>query len=259
MFGHRQACQATSGSEAPRRPTLNLVSRPPEQRLGRVVGKVISQKPVKSNVVFSVLRAAWAGYGAVTMTDLSEGVLAFDFANAGDRDRVLDMSPWDIHGHCLNIQVCEVNQNHRDVNFGELQVWVQIHGLSLDMLTRDNAERVACSIGKCLQMDPEIEMQRRGYIRLKSVVRVCDPLLAGFWWTNAKGVERWAPIKYERLSDLCYGCGCLGHSSQVCNSEVVVSEQDNTMPMYGPWLSCAKQRKQAGWSQIGGGTQAPQE
>lgn len=140
--------QASSGSEAPRRPTLNLVSRPPEQQLGRVVGKVISQKSVKNNAVFSMLKAAWAGYATVRMTDLSEGVMAFDFANAGDHDRVLDMSPWAIHGHCLNLQVCEVNQHHSDVNFEELQVWVQIHGLSLDMLTKDNDVCVAGSLGK---------------------------------------------------------------------------------------------------------------
>lgn len=102
-------------------------------------------------------------------------------------------------------------------------------------------------------MDSELEMQRRGYIRMKSMIQVFDPLLAGFWWTNAKGIERWASIKYERLSDYCFGCGCLGHTSQLCDREIVRSELNNSLPMYGPWLSCARQRRQLGWTQIVGG------
>lgn len=246
--------QASAGSLEPRKARFNLVPRPLVQHPGRVVGKVLSQKPVKNNAVFLVLRAAWASYGAVKMTSLAEGVMAFEFANVQDRDRILDMSPWAVHDHCLNLQVCEVNQSIDKVDFGELQVWVQIHGLSLDMMTRENAECIASSIGRCLQMDSDKEMQCSGYIRMKCVVRVSEPLLAGFWWTNVKGVEKWASVKFERLSDYCFGCGCLGHSSQVCNKEIVCSEVDNSLPMYGPWLSCARQRRSSGWSQIGGGS-----
>lgn len=90
---------------------------------------------------------------------------------------------------------------------------------------------------------------------MKSAKQVCEPLLAEFWWTNAKGHERWATIKYERLSDFCYGCGSLEHTSRACNLDIVLSEVNNKLPMYGLWLTCARQRKQSGWHQIGGGEQ----
>lgn len=41
----------------------------------------------------------------------------------------------------------------------------------------------------------------------KSAVRVQEPLIVGFLWTNAKGNERWATINYERLSDFVTGAG----------------------------------------------------
>lgn len=76
-----------------RRPVLPLNSKPPDRRSARLVGKMISHKQIKSNVVFTVLKAAWAGYGSFTMSELAEGVQEFEFEKLGDRDRVLDMSP----------------------------------------------------------------------------------------------------------------------------------------------------------------------
>lgn len=205
--------QETGERELPRRALLSIVPKLPKIQVARVVGKMISQKPVKNSVVYNVLKAAWATFGAVKMSDLEGGVMAFDFTNDSDRDRVLDMSPWAIYGHCLNLQVCQLNHCISEVDFGEMQIWVQIHGLSLDMLNIDNANQVASCLGKCLELNDELDMQQRGYIRMKTAVSICDPLLAGFWWTNAEGTEKWASMKYERLSDFFYGCGFLGHTS----------------------------------------------
>lgn len=59
-------------------------------------------------------------------------------------------------------------------------------------------------------------------------------------WVNALGQDKWADIKYERISDYCYGCGRLGHSSQTCAYNLVMSESKIGFPMYGSWLSAAR-------------------
>lgn len=69
-------------------------------------------------------------------------------------------------------------------------MWVQVHGLSLQMLNAENANVVARTIGKCIDMDNEMEMQKRGYLRLKIEVNVDLPLHPGFWWTDDSGNER---------------------------------------------------------------------
>lgn len=91
------------------------------------------------------------------------------------------MSSWAIHRHYLNLKVCEINQCVKDVDFTTMQIWVEVHGVSLDMLNNENANQVANSLGKCLEVEKETEMQTRGYIKIKSEVGVEDPLLAGFW------------------------------------------------------------------------------
>lgn len=164
-----------------------------------MLGKMISQKTVKNNAVYNVLKAAWANYETVKMTDLEEGVMTFDFENEKDKDRVLDMSPWTIHMHCLNLKVRQINRCVSEVEFDKMQIWVQVHGFSLDMLNNKNASQLANTIGKCLEMGKETKMQKCGYIRIKSEVGVEKPLTAGFSWTNAKGEEKWDTIKYETL------------------------------------------------------------
>lgn len=111
---------------------------------------------------------------------------------------------------------------------------MQVHGLILELLNLENDGSVASLIGSCIGMDPEIEMQKRGYIRMKVEIDTEEPLRAGFWWTDEAGTERWEQVRYERLSDLCYGCGRLCHTTQACSREITLSEVSCNRPMYGP-------------------------
>lgn len=155
-------------------------------------------------------------------------------------------------GHCLNMKVWEKNQSLDEVDFGSIRMWVQVHSLSGEMINGDNARQIASKVGKGLAFAYEQEMQARGYIRFLADLSTRDPLCPGFWWVNDRGVEKWVHLKYERLSDLCYGCGCLGHSSQVCELDIATSEVNPDLPMYGPWLSCPRQRKLNPWIKPGG-------
>lgn len=85
-----------------------------------------------------------------------------------------------------------------------------------------------------MEVEQNVEKTRRIYIRMEVDIDVNDPLMFGFWWTNSQGVEIWVSIKYERLSDFCYGCGTLGHTTQTYKEEVHMSEANTNHPAYGP-------------------------
>lgn len=88
-----------------------------------------------------------------------------------------------------------------------------------------------------METEDDVENVHMNYIRMKVEVNNDNPLMPGFWWRNSKGKEQWANIKYERLSDYCYGCGKLEHTTQECREDVIRSEDKLGLPMYEPGIS----------------------
>lgn len=123
-----------------------------------------------------------------------------------------------------------------EVEFNKVIFWVQIHDLGYKKFSMSNARKIGDRIGKCIEVESDEALRNRSYIRLKVEVEVDKPLMLRFWWTNSQGKEKWASIKYERLSDFCYGCGILGHTTQSCKEDVKQSETNPIAPAYGPWL-----------------------
>lgn len=132
------ACTKSAEEAAPGMAMLSLVSsgnlgleKGPENR---AFGVLLSEKHIKNNVVMTVLREPWARFGPVNIAEVNDTTLVFYFANSKDKDQVIELSPWSIHGHCLNIRSCPIDKSLGDVDFLRLQCWVQIHGLSLEMI-----------------------------------------------------------------------------------------------------------------------------
>lgn len=135
----------------------------------------------------------------------------------------------------MSIQKWDPSVGLTMVNFKKIQFWVQIHDLGLEKFNMENAKRIGNIIGEYVETDKDVENTCRSFLRLKVVVDAKKPLLAGFWWSNSHGNEIRANIKYERLSDFCYGCGKLGHTTQACKEDVRMSESKMGHTMFGPW------------------------
>lgn len=138
------------------------------------------------------------------------------------------------------------------MDFSLLQIWVQVHGLSLDMYNSDNPRRIGNKVGRCIMIKPDQVMHHKSFMRLKLEINTEEPLLAGFWWSNMKGEEKLDSIKYECLPDFCYACGRMGHTSQICANELIMSELKPGFPLYGPWLFGLRPRVNNIWFMVGG-------
>lgn len=212
------AAQSSSGgSEGPRLPNLHLRHRAPDCDGSRLYGRILSQNPVKNAVVRSVLKNAWTRFSVVRMIDVDDNTMAFEFNNDGDLQQVLDLSPWSVQGCCFNLRMCGAFSTADEVCFDKLEIWIQVHGLSLSVSNAENAKQIGDSVGRCVLVELDKLAKQRPYLRMKVEISVNQPLQTGFEWTNDKGQSRWETIKYERLSDFCYGCGRLGHTSQHCH------------------------------------------
>lgn len=134
------AAQSSSrGSGGPHQTTLQLMYRPPGSEGSRLYSRILSSKAVRNAVVMNVLKIAWARFGTVKMNEVDENTMAFEFGNEGDKQQILDLSPWSVQGNCLNLRSCSADMTLEELNFDKLDVWIQVHGLSLGVNNAENA------------------------------------------------------------------------------------------------------------------------
>lgn len=100
-----------------------------------------------------------------------------------------------------------------------VQFWVQIHGLEVDKFSKHSSERIGASIGRVIEVDEILRPMGldRDYVRIKVEVDTIKPLLDGFWYTRKNEDIGRDNVRYERLSDFCFGCRKIGNIERVCN------------------------------------------
>lgn len=212
---------------------------------------------MKNAVVRNVLKGAWTRYGMVRMIEMDEHPLAFEFDHDRHREHILDLGPWSVNGQCLNLRKCGVDRSLEELKFNMLQIWIQVNGLNLDMYYSKNAHMIGNEVGNCVRVESEHTMKQRSFLRMQVEINIEEPIKEGIWWTNHAGLEKWTPIKYERLPDFCYGCGRIGHTGQHYNEEIAFSEHKQGMPSYRPWMLGIRPRTTAKAYQVGGGSKQP--
>lgn len=158
----------------------------------------------------------------------------------------MDMSSWPVQGHCFNMKECEGNTSIDEVEFHKMQMWIQIYDLSLEMYNKENTSNIGNSIGRCILVEDDNIAKQRIFIKVKLEVDVTEPLVGCFGQTSKQGEEKWATIKYERLSDECYGCENLGHTSLNCSEMLAMQEIRPKFPRYDPWLAGTIRESKAG-------------
>ncbi|GKF10367.1 reverse transcriptase, partial [Tanacetum coccineum] len=91
------------------------------------------------------------------------------------------------------------------------------------MLSSEYARELAMSFGKLIEWDcvgegPQTDLD---FLRFRVEIDITKPLVPGLFITRLDGKEYLVSLKYERLSDFCYRCGCLGHGRDSCTNEVI--------------------------------------
>lgn len=99
---------------------MDLNSNPQLENNAWYVGKIIAQKIVKLSTIHSVLKLVWARYGQVNISEANTGILLFNYDRDEDVHKILDLSPWVINGHILNIKRWDPSIGVKDVEFNKV-------------------------------------------------------------------------------------------------------------------------------------------
>ncbi|RYQ90697.1 hypothetical protein Ahy_B09g096725 isoform A [Arachis hypogaea] len=181
----------------------------------------------------------WGDLQGLVITSAGSKSFILNFKSQDEARRAYEGGPWRIEGHMLSLQWWSSNLSIDEVNYNQLPIWIQIHGLPYDKINKSNAEKIGAILGRVITAeDPFVERNMlRPFLRVRVEIDIQLPLKTGFWFKKFDGSHAWASLKYEKLYDYCYKCGMIGHDRRTCVEEMAMSIVNPNMSKYGPELT----------------------
>ncbi|CAB4303387.1 unnamed protein product [Prunus armeniaca] len=195
----------------------------------KLVGGVIAEKMPNRGAVKNILRSAWKDFGEARITWVQDNLFSITVQDEDMATKILNNGPWSVAKQCFSVKRWPMDLAIEEVNVGLVPFWVQIRGVPLNLCTKENIEKLGDKAGDVLEYDCPI--QARGYLRVRVLVNTANPLVPGFWLQRVEGKETWVEFQYERLADLCYKCGRIGHLNNGCRFE----QTPQGSATYGTW------------------------
>ncbi|CAL1402089.1 unnamed protein product [Linum trigynum] len=193
--------------------------------IAMLLGKMLTENKVALAKAAGAARYAWGGYGEVNVqpTD-SQNLFLFTFNNEETRERIWRDRPWSLSNTLTAIEKYNGRGKPEDTTMEKLAMWVQIHGLHQNQRIEKNMVSIGTYYFQGLLDIDRASLDFNGYrrfLRILVEVNLEEPVPTGFdfpFTDEATGIEHCDVIefKYERLVELCYFCGRIGHNWPSC-------------------------------------------
>ncbi|OMO51032.1 hypothetical protein CCACVL1_30061 [Corchorus capsularis] len=126
------------------------------------IGKIYATKILNRKGVMAILRSIWVEEVAPSIREVGENTYGISFKSERARDRAIGDGPWSIMGSCMNLKKWVSDRSVAEIDFSELDVWLQIHDLPPDMLTYKNAKAIGKVLGMITNEENKLEDEDAG-------------------------------------------------------------------------------------------------
>lgn len=195
-----------------------------------LTGKVLSSRNPNAQALRATLKGAWRTKGDFLFKEISGKLFSFQFKEAADKEKVLNGGPWSFDKSLLVLHEPGLEQS-ATLSFDKAPFWIRLYNLPLAAVTRKMIDTIGATFGGILEVNEGDLYVCGRFVRMRVMIDLSKPLRRGIMITLG-GKKMWVDIKYERLPNLCYVCGKLGHVELECENE----EGKNYMNEYGDWL-----------------------
>ncbi|KAI0508008.1 hypothetical protein KFK09_014140 [Dendrobium nobile] len=217
-------------------------------------------KDLPSHMVAWELRKQWNHFGQFHFTTLGKGWFLCSFSSEEMTDAVHLGGPWFVNGHIVEMEKWSTEFS-TDSNKGlSSPIWIRMPHLPLQCWDERNVACIASRIGTPLMLDGNMfQWGRREFASVCVRINLDQPLPLGIWVDSIAG-RFYQLVEYEKVSNLCYGCGKIGHMENECKLKMTNQNATNNSncflkkdmgkaqevvkePNYGPWIMVKNKKR----------------
>ena len=217
-------------------PSLCLRSDQATNEYG-IIARFLTKHPLNIEAIANTFNPLWRSKSGFKVKNIGDHVVLFSFDNKFDVDRILSAEPWSFDKHIMVLSRYNKDTSINALDLTKVPFWVQVLDIPLRFRNREIAEQICQPLGPIIHPNEEQECDGGSFIRVRVLLDITQPLCRGRLLTLEDGKNLWVSLKYERLPNLCYWCGCLTHDDRDCatwiDSEGGLNSEDQ---QFGPWL-----------------------
>lgn len=209
-----------------------------------LVGKILFERILNRAAAKMIIAKAWSEPEGLKIADMGPNIFLFTFKDMKETQEVLRRGPWYIMNHLISLQYWIPEVSVYEVDYSRVSFWVQLHGMPLGTMTIKNATRLLERFGEVLEVENALVDGNlyRDFMSVRVQVDVSRPLPTGCWIPRKDLPKTWIVFRFERLQDLCYKCGVLGHEYRACSNERCMIGPNRNVPRYGLELAAPPAR-----------------
>jgi hypothetical protein len=153
--------------------------------------------------------------------------------NVSDQDRILQGNPWIFRNSWLIVKPWNRETDPRTIDFDHAPVWIQLWGLPPHCKTKAMGQHLGSLLGEVEAFEIYEYPGKKMIVKIKVAINVHQPISAGIHVGNPTDGTSWVDFRFEKLPQVCFHCGLIGHSDKQCKNQAINMD---TMAPLGPWI-----------------------
>ncbi|XP_024318884.1 uncharacterized protein LOC112272416 [Brachypodium distachyon] len=183
-----------------------------------VIEKYYSMRRVKAATLLLEFKRIWQTCADMKFKDLEDNMYVITFDAEGDYQHVVHGGPWQLRGEVLIVAPVDGTVPLMEIPVDAMPIWIHIDKVP-PMLQNDQIGRALGSfLGRVLEVDAMANGQVGAYLRVRVEISLRQPLQDEVA-IRIKGKLTTYKVQYERLPNLCFHCGLVGHGKTECLKE----------------------------------------
>ncbi|PNY16051.1 cysteine desulfurase mitochondrial-like [Trifolium pratense] len=198
-----------------------------------ILGKIITNKPIFASSIQNGLENIWGSPAGFKIQEIEGKILQFFMNNIEDQDRILHGNPWIFRNSWLIVKPWDRETDPKSLDFDHVPVWIQLWGLPPHCKTKAMGIHLGSLMGEVEASEIYEYPGKQIIVKIRVAINVHKPIISGIHVGNPTDGTCWIDYRYERLPQICFNCGLVGHEAKLCRNRTLNTD---TIAPLGPWI-----------------------